>query len=121
MKIKRGIWAGVVGWNLDREADFRRRGRKASVTDTEPMTLTSKIFRYASRAFSQVVQIPALLTNTSILPYFSSTSFEAASTEVSSVTSSWMGETVPWMEGRKESVAAAAWPLSGSREPRRIW
>ena len=68
-------------------ADFRSKGRKASVTLTAPTQLTARISRNAFRALGFLEKMPALLTRMSSRSYLSKTSLAAASTELSSVTS----------------------------------
>lgn len=101
--------------------DLRRRSKNASVVLRAPTTLTSRIFRNASRFGLARETMPALLTRISSLPCWDAIWAAAASTDLSSVTSIWTQEAVPLISGRDCRALADSTPLAGSREPRITW
>ena len=87
-----------------------------------PTTLTSRIFRNVSRDGGLIKEtIPALLTRMSSLPCWAAIWAAASSTDLSSVTSIWIEETVPLIPGKADKALADSSPLDRVREPNITW
>ena len=102
------------------EGEEVSRDLKASVTATAPMVLVKSVSWRQARPAGARDTMPALLIRTSMRPWVERTWSTAKAMEVSEVTSSWRGETVPLMDrARREDTAAS--PRGREREQRRMW
>lgn len=103
------------GWR-----DRTRRGMKVSEASIAPRTFVEKIFSILSRPAEPGDVVPALLIRTSSRPNRSETMLKAFEIEVSSSTSSWITESVPWMLSLSRREHAAC-PFERSRQAMITW